>query len=221
MQATWARSVDFGAVGSVDTARVTIGNTGTGVLRLNSVQVLSPTDDLSVDVDAELPLAMAAGDTVDAVIRFAPRQGRAALDAALLLYSSAPLSPAVAVPVDGGASGVGLELLPTVAHFGRLAQSTSRELTRVARSVGTMTITDVTDHAESQRSTHPSTTTHLASDRGRIRRRCGRRRREQQLRRLRQRRRLRCGRGLSHWCWLRANAAPHLARATTERCGPR
>jgi hypothetical protein len=210
MQATWARSVDFGAVGSVDTARVTIGNTGTGVLRLNSVQVLSPTDDLSVDVDAELPLAMAAGDTVDAVIRFAPRQGRAALDAALLLYSSDPLSPAVAVPVDGGASGVGLELLPTVGH-----------LTLVARSVGTMTITDVTDHAESQRSTHPGTTTHLASYRGRIRRRCDRRRREQQLRRLRQRRRLRCGRGLSPWCWLRANAAPHLARATTERCGHR
>lgn len=144
------RTIDFGdiAVGGVGTARVTIGNTGTGVLRLDSVEMLSPTDDLSVTVDAELPVAMAAGETVDAVIRFAPRQGRAALDAALLLYSSDPLSPVVAVPVDGGASGVGLEILPNVAHFGRLAQSTSRELTLVARSVGTTTIHDVTVRAE-------------------------------------------------------------------------
>jgi len=139
------RFVALGAVdiGDVATARVTIGNIGTGVLRLDDVEMLSPSDDVSVAVADELPLALAAGETVDAIVRYAPSQGRASLGAILVLHSSDPLSPEVFVPVDGSARGVGLEVLPTVAHFGRLAPGESRELTLVARSVGTATVDNV------------------------------------------------------------------------------
>jgi hypothetical protein len=139
------RTVRFGAVGVGQTAEavVTLRNVGTGVLRIDAIDLLTGTDDASIFVGDDLPLALADGADVELTLRYAPTAGRAALGAMLFVRSNDPLSPEVFIPVDGQAFGPGLEVLPTAAHFGRIGDGGSRELSLVVRSVGTAPVEDL------------------------------------------------------------------------------
>ncbi len=139
------RAVDFGilGIGQRREAVVDIENVGAGVLVLNDVTLVSPTSELSVRFDVDLPVSVREGDVVQATVVFEPESGRERLDAALVLHSNDPLSPEALIPIDGQVLGGGLQMLPRALHFGRLADGASRELSVVVRSVGTETVTDV------------------------------------------------------------------------------
>lgn len=142
---TEPRFVELGAVDVGDEAEVvvTLRNTGTGVLRIDGVDLLSGTDDLQLELAEELPLGVDDGDSVNVTLRYAPTTGRAALGAMLVVRSNDPLSPEVFVPVDGQTVGPGLEVLPGVAHFGRLDDGDTRDLTLIVRAVGTDPVDNV------------------------------------------------------------------------------
>jgi len=140
------RFVELGTVGVGATAEavLTLRNIGTGTLRLDGLDLLSTTADLQIETAEALPLGLADGGSLDVTVRYTPTTGRAALDAMLVVRSNDPLSPEVFIPVDGQTFGPGLEVLPDVAHFGRLEDGGSRDLTLIVRSVGTAIVDDVT-----------------------------------------------------------------------------
>ena len=140
------RVVDVGAVnvGAFVDETIHLENVGDGTLQIRAVELEAADDSVTFSVSEALPFVLEGNATVDVVVRYAPRQGRAALDAIVVVSSSDPVSPIVLIPVDGSTPGGGVQVLPEVAHFGRLAAGESRDLSMIVRSIGEAPV-DVTD----------------------------------------------------------------------------
>lgn len=136
------RAVDFGAVavGAVAHQTVRLENAGDGVLQIIAVNLGGDDDDTTIDVEP-LPVSLGAREGIDVVVTYVPTQGRAALAAVLQISSSDPASPAVVVPIAATTTGPGLRLIPEVAHFGRLAEGETRDLSLVLTSIGDAAVT--------------------------------------------------------------------------------
>ena len=139
------RAIDFGdvVVGAVVTQNIKIENVGDGALEVIAVELEAADDDVTIGVQRAVPAVLNDDDSLEIVVRYAPHQGRTALDAMVVVSSSDPLSPSVFIPIDGATPGPGLQVLPEVAHFGRLAAGESRDLSMVVRSIGAAPV-DVT-----------------------------------------------------------------------------
>ena len=142
------RALDFAtlAPGQRATLPLTIRNIGTGLLEVSALEVLSADPGLVVDGDLTFPILLLDDEEVQVSIAWQPTQGRAALDALVVLHSNDPVAPEAFVTVDGTADGPGLQVLPGALHYGRLLAGDSRQANLVVRSVGAVDV-DITSIA--------------------------------------------------------------------------
>jgi hypothetical protein len=138
------RRLVFGdvVIGTESEAAVALKNVGVGVLVIEGIELLSSSSDLHIE-SFDLPLVLDEGTTVMVPIRFAPQTGYAEFESVLVVSSNDALSDEVYVPIVAAAAGPGLEILPSALNFGRLADGEVRETVAVARSIGTVAVTDV------------------------------------------------------------------------------
>lgn len=133
------RIADFGvvAVGDDGDVALTIANSGAGELVILRLDLLTPTDELTL-VTPRVPFIIADAAARAIRLRYAPTTARASLGATLRIRSNDPVSPDVLIPIEAVAPGPALELLPRVAHFGVLDEGDERGLDVVLRSTGTV-----------------------------------------------------------------------------------
>ncbi len=128
-------SLDFGdlPLGKQKTLGVTVGNAGDTPLSLSSVAVAAGARAFSVSPGGAL--SVPARGTVSLQVTFVaespgPAQGT------LLLETSDPDSPRVAVPLSGAGGGPSIAVLPPSLDFGAVPAGTSRTLEVVVENVG-------------------------------------------------------------------------------------
>lgn len=139
------RPADFGAVtvGDVGSMTLSLENVGVGTLVVSRIALedalgamrLGP----ALDLEA-LPLEITAGTSVELPLEYAPTAPNGAHSGTLVIDSSDPLSPRVAIPLTATTPGAALRVLPSALHFGRLEPGQDRTLDVVLLSSGTDSI---------------------------------------------------------------------------------
>lgn len=136
------RPADFGAVsvGDVGQLSLALENVGIGTLVVSRMSLEDGLGAMRIAsafaVDA-LPLELSAGDRVDIPLEYAPTAPNGDYRGTLVIDSSDPLSPRVAIPITATTPGAALRVLPSALHFGRLDPGEERTLDVVLLSSGT------------------------------------------------------------------------------------